>query len=169
MRTILEASGVEFSVVRIPMVLSKDMSAQVFKKIRFFLDWGLFPGLGDSTASLPCIRLEKLQRCISRLVSSPNRLEPLYQFAESVRWTSIVESYTLRTGRRVRSVPLPGLFLMRVFRFFHLEYFLYSLQVLMNVATFGDDSFDELDQLVTDEVVSSVRLIGSAEVKSIIW
>ena len=169
MRAILEASGVEFSVVRIPMVLSNGMSAQVFKKLRHFLDWGFFPQLGAPSTSLPCIRLERLQICVSKLVSSPGRLAPLYQFAEYLLWSAIVESYVLRTGKKVRIVPLPGIFLLRFFRILHLKYFEHSLQVLMNEATYGDDSFEVLDRVEASVPPSLGSSIGSAEIEKILW
>jgi NAD dependent epimerase/dehydratase family enzyme len=169
MRAILEASGVEFSVVRIPMVLSNGMSAQVFKKLRHLLDWGFFPQLGAPSASLPCIRLEKLQICISKLVSSRGRLAQLYQFAECLLWSSIVESYVLKTGKQVRSVPLPGLFLLRFFRILHLKNFEHSVQVLMNEATYGDDSLEVLDQVAPSDPRSLGLHIGSVEIENILW
>lgn len=169
MRAILEASGIEFSVVRIPMVLSMGMSAQVFKKLRYFLDRGFFPELGAPSASLPCIRLEKLQICIAQLVSSPSKLAPLYQFSECLLWSAVLESYMSKTGRRVRVVPLPGWILLRVFRALCLKYLVFSLQVLMNEASFGDDSVHVLDELATGESGALGFSIGSAEIESILW
>lgn len=169
MRAILEATGIEYSVVRIPMVLSKDMSVQVFKKIRYFLDRGFFPELGKSSASLPCIRLEKLQTCIAQLVCSRSRLAPLYQFSEYLLWSTVLESYTIKTGKKVRVIPLPGLVLLRAFRIFGLKYFAFSLQVLMNEATFGDDSLYVIDELAMRESGAIGVSISSGEVESILW
>ena len=89
MRRILEGAGVDFSVIRIPMVLGPEMTAKPFEKLRNVLDIGISPVFGSPTASLPCIRSERLAQSLNTLVTLPRPLLPVYQFAECLHWGEI--------------------------------------------------------------------------------
>jgi nucleoside-diphosphate-sugar epimerase len=139
MRDQLSNHRVEFSVVRVPMILGPMMTAQLFVKMTHLLNLGLFPDLGTPTACLPCIRVERLAWALAGLTTQPDPTEPVYQFSESLLWSSILRSYSEKTGRRVRSIPLPGLFLYRVLRALGARRSVVVLRSMMNESVYRDD------------------------------
>lgn len=140
MRQILGGAGVDFSVVRIPMVLSQGMTAKPFAKLRNLLDIGIFPVFGSPTASLPCIRSDRLAQSLTILVTLPGPLLPVYQFAECLPWSGVVDSYEAKTGKRVRSVLLSGRLILGLLGIFGAHRLATMVRSLMNEAVYLDDA-----------------------------
>lgn len=140
MSHILEGTGVEFSVIRIPMVLGPGMTAKPFAKLRSLLDIGIFPVFGSPTASLPCIRSDRLAQSLAILITVPGPLLPVYQFAECLPWSGVVDSYEAKTGKRVRSLLLSGSLILGLFRIFGAHRLATMVRSLMNEAVYLDDA-----------------------------
>jgi nucleoside-diphosphate-sugar epimerase len=140
MRQIFESAGVDFSVIRIPMVLGPGMTAMPFTKLRNVLDIGIFPLFGSPTASLPCIRSDRLAQSLTTLVTVPEPLLPLYQFAQCLPWVEVVDSYEAKTARRVRSFPLPGRSILGLLELLEAHRAAIMVQSLMNEAVYLDDA-----------------------------
>ena len=140
MRRILESAGVDFSVIRIPMVLGSGMTAKPFAKLRNVLDIGIFPVFGSPTASLPCIRSDRLAQSLATLVTVPGPLLPIYQFAECLPWGEVVDSYETKTGRRVWSLHLPGRLIMGLFGLLGFYRLTTMVRTMMNEAVYLDDA-----------------------------
>lgn len=140
MRQIFESAGVDFSVIRIPMVLGPGMTANTFTKLRNVLDIGVSPVFGSPTASLPCIRSDRLAQLLITLVTVPRPLLPVYQFAECLRWGEIVDSYKAKTGRRVWSLPLPGRLILDLFVLLGFYRLTTMVRTMMNEAVYLDDA-----------------------------
>jgi nucleoside-diphosphate-sugar epimerase len=140
MRQILGSAGVDFTVVRIPMVLGQGMTAKPFAKLRNVLDIGIFPVFGSPTASLPCIRSDRLAQSLSRLVTLQGPLLPVYQFAECLPWGEVVDSYEAKTGKRVRSLLLSGRLIFGLLGIFGAHRLATMVRSLMNEAVYLDDA-----------------------------
>lgn len=140
MRRILESAGVDFSVIRIPMVLGPGMTAKPFAKLRNVLDIGISPVFGSPTASLPCISSDRLAQSLSRLVTLQGPLLPVYQFAECLPWGGVVDSYKIKTGRRVWSLPLPGRLILGLFGLLGFYRLTTMVRTMMNEAVYLDDA-----------------------------
>lgn len=140
MRQILESAGVDFSVIRIPMVLGTGMTAKPFAKLRNVLDIGFFPVFGSPTASLPCIRSHRLAQSLTTLLTVPGPFLPTYQFAECLPWVKVVDSYEAKTGRRVQSFPLPGRLILGLLGLLEAHRIATMLRSLMNEAVYLDDA-----------------------------
>lgn len=140
MRERLIRDGVEFSAVRVPMVIGCGMNAKLFIKLRRLLDLGLFPALGGPSACLPCIRAERLADGLASLVVKPHLPESVYQFAESLKWATVLESHSRMTGGNIYTVPMPGHFLFRLARFLGAEQLCSLLRIMINEVVYADDS-----------------------------
>ena len=139
-RQILEGTSVDCSMVRIPMVLDSRMTAKPFAKLRNLLALGIFPVFGSPTASVPCIRSDRLAQSLTELATLPGPLLPVYQFAECLQWSRVVDSYEAKTGRRVRSFSLPGGVILRLLGLLGLHKSKEIVRTLMNEAVFLDDA-----------------------------
>lgn len=135
----LDLTGIDLSIVRVPMVLGVRMKAKLFVKLRRLLDLGLFPIPSSGSASLPCIRVERLVQGLTDLVMGSNRSQRLYQFAEYLRWTTIKDSYEEATGRRVHALTIPASFVKPIIRVLGHRGAGPALRVLLNEAVYQDD------------------------------
>jgi len=122
------------------MVLGSGMTAKPFAKLRNVLDIGIFPVFGSPTASLPCIRSDRLAQSLSRLVTLQGPLLPVYQFAECLPWGEVVDSYETKTGRRVWSLHLPGRLIMGLFGLLGFYRLTTMVRTMMNEAVYLDDA-----------------------------
>jgi nucleoside-diphosphate-sugar epimerase len=140
MHRILESAEVDFSVIRIPMVLGSGMTAKPFARLSNVLDIGISPVVGSPTASLPCIRSDRLAQSLTTLVTMPGPLLPVYQFAECLPWGEVVDSYETKTGRRVWSLPLPGRLILGLFGLLGFYRLTTMVRTMMNEAVYLDDA-----------------------------
>lgn len=140
MRQIFNSAGVDFSVIRIPMVLGQGMTAKPFVKLRNLLDKGIYPVFGSPSASLPCIRSDRLVQSLSSLVTVSGPLLPVYQFAECLPWKEVVDSYLAKTGGRVWSLPLPGRLILGLFSLLGFYRLTIMVRAMMNEAVYLDDA-----------------------------
>jgi nucleoside-diphosphate-sugar epimerase len=140
MGQIFESAGVDFSVIRIPMVLGSGMTANPFAKLRNMLDIGIFPVFGSRTASLPCIRSARLAQSLTILLTKPGPLLEVYQFAECLPWEEVVDSYKTKTGKLVWALPLPGRLILRLLGLLGFCQLATVVRTMMNEATFLDDA-----------------------------
>ena len=164
MRQIFQSAGVDFSVIRIPMVLGPGMTAKPFTKLRNVLDIGFFPVFGSPTASLPCIRSDRLAQSLTKLVTALGPLLPIYQFAECLPWVSVVDSYEAKTGRRVRSFPLPGRLILGLIGLLEVHRVAIMLRSLMNEAVYLDDA----ESLIASSNEGARHKIATLEVDSLL-
>ena len=139
MRECLRQGGVGFTVVRVPMVLGPGMTARPFAKLRQALDIGIFPALGSPSACLPCIRCERLAHGLAMLVMEAGPLQDLYQFSESLPWSSVRDSYVEKTGKRVLSIPLPGRFIFNLLNLLGARRAALIVKSMTNEAVYLDD------------------------------
>jgi nucleoside-diphosphate-sugar epimerase len=135
----LDRTGIGFSIVRVPMVLGFGMKANLFMKLRRLLDLGLFPISSSRSASLPCIRVERLVQGLTHLVIGSTRPQRLYQFAEYLRWVTIQESFEEAKGRRVHAIPIPAGLVIPACRALGNRVVGPVLRVLLNEAVYQDD------------------------------
>jgi hypothetical protein len=170
----LDPTGIDFSIVRLPMVLGVGMKAKFFVKLRRLLDLGVFPICSSGSASLPCIRVERLVQGLIYLVIGSNRPQRLYQFAECLRWVTIKESYEEATGRRVHALPIPAGLVIPVCRALGHRGAGPALRVLLNEAVYQDD----IRVLLSEAGPSSPNQFGhcraseirpDASLRSILW
>lgn len=170
----LDPTGIDFSMVRVPMVLGVGMKAKLFVKLRRLLRFGLFPISSSRSASLPCIRVERLVQGLTHLVIRSTRPQRLYQFAEYLRWVTIKESYEEATGRRVHAIPIPAGLVIPACRALGHRGAGPALRVLLNEAVYQDD----LRVLLSEAGPSSLDDLGhcraseirpDASLRDILW
>lgn len=122
------------------MVLGPGMTANTFTRLRKVLDKGIYPVFGSPTASLPCIRSDRLAQSLTALVTVPGPLLPVYQFSECLPWKEVVDSYSAKTGGRVWSLPLPGRLILGLFSLLGFYRLTIMVRAMMNEAVYLDDA-----------------------------
>jgi nucleoside-diphosphate-sugar epimerase len=140
MRNILTNTGVEFVVVRIPMVIGQDMVSDLFKRLDRVLKFGYFPVLGSPTASLPCICLGKLVNNLTLLINEVKLDKNVYQFSQCLLWSTIIESYTKINNKNICLISFPGKLIFHVVNFLGFLRLKNILKILINETVFLDDS-----------------------------
>lgn len=168
LREELNHRGLEFTVVRVPMVLGAGMNAQLFHRLRPWLDGGIFPLCGSPSARLPCIQSERLARCLAILARKSGPLKDLYQFSQSMLWTSVLHSYEQMTGRSIRSFRLPGYSLYCVLEFLGAHRLGSIVRILSSEVTYLDDLEFLLNPVESREQIA-VSLVPNAALSKILW
>ncbi len=160
-------SSVEFAVVRIPMVISKDMNVSIFKSLHHVLKFGFFPYFGTITSSLPCIRIQVLVDKLILLSSLGTLDKPIYQFSEKLTWIKIFQSYGRMSNKHVVIFFLSNL--LPILDFILPNKLKYIFNVLSNEVTYQDD-FHEVN--IFEPLISRAnyhKIDDCDETSAILW
>lgn len=139
-RRMLESGGVGLTIVRVPMVIGPGMNAMLFRRLACLLGKGVFPCFTKRHAVLPVIGIRRLSHCLSQIATEPTLTAPLYQIADNISWTALIDRFRIRLGLRFLSLPLPGHLIYGALRLLGLGHIAGPLHALLNTAEYADDS-----------------------------
>jgi nucleoside-diphosphate-sugar epimerase len=103
-RACFAAAPEKLLIVRVPMVVGKDMRSQALRRFFSVLRWGVFPHPGAPDAVLNCIGIARLGQ---RLVEVADTGHGVRLWSDSIRWTDLAQAYGRAAGVRIRRLPLP--------------------------------------------------------------